>query len=127
MNIMMTLFQYIMINKVMEMLNKTNKKIYIIEIILIMIVSLSFGCIENKMGCIELKTIDVEKTDNLEYLIVYEDENGYIKSLDTKNIEYNNIFKLKINNENGYKLYFIPDMIIGGEYILYIPKTDIIA
>ena len=104
-----------------------NKKVYIIGMIIIMIVSLSFGCTSKEMSYIELKIIEVEKTDNLQYLITHEDEKGYIEILDTKDINDNNIFRFKIANDSNYKLYSKIDMIIGGEYILYIPKTDIIV
>ena len=64
----------------------------------------------------------------MKYIVHY----GYyecdgLEILDTKDINDNNIFKFKIANDSNYKLYSKIDMIIGGEYILYIPKTDIIA
>ena len=94
---------------------------------IIMIAFLSFGCTTKEMNYIELEIIEVEKTDNLQYLITHEDKSGYIEILDTKDINDNNIFKFKIANDSNYKLYSKIDVIIGGEYILYIPKTDIIA
>ena len=103
-----------------------NKKIYIIGMIIIIIVSLSFGCAENESEFIELKLLNVEKTDCLKYLITFENVGGYIEKIDTENINDNNIFSFKINNGNDYKLY-TQNTLIGGVYILYIPKSDVIV
>ena len=103
------------------------KKVYIIGMMIIMIVSLSFGCASKEISYIELEIIEVEKTDNLQYLITHEDENGYIEMLNTKDTNDNNIFRFKIANDSNYKLYSANNMLIGGEYILYIPKSDVIV
>lgn len=82
-----------------------NKKIYIISMIIIMIISLFFGCttktIEKECEIIKINVIDIE---NFEFDILYKNSNGYIKHLNTLDKSDMNIFYYKVSENNSYTL-----------------------
>lgn len=94
--------------------------------IIIMVVSSSFGCATKptEREC-EIIKIDIIDINTFEFDILYKNNDGYIKPLNTLDKSDMKYICYKISENNSYTLIEKNDL-FGCCYILYIPN-DIIA